>query len=69
MLPEVINFTRFFVNELKIKNIPWLLNVLNNYYSTMSSEWTTSVQTLPRDNGAELEMDKVLDQILDVMNN
>ena len=29
---EVINFARFFVYKLKIKNIPWSLNVLDNYY-------------------------------------
>ena len=68
---EVINFARFFVNELKIKKIPWSLNVLDDYYNTRKSKWRSGVQTLPRGKefAVELEMDKVLDEIVDVMNN
>ena len=44
---EVENFARFFVNELKIKKIPWSLNVLDDYYDTEKSEWISGVQTLP----------------------
>ena len=68
---EVVNFARFFVNELKLKNIPWSLNVLDNYYDTVESEWITGIQILPPrgPNGVPLEMDIVLDNILDVLNN
>lgn len=69
---EVENFARFFVNELKIKKIPWSLNMLDNYYDTEKSEWISGVQTLPRGKkrkGVELEMDKVLDIMVEVMNN
>ncbi len=31
---EVINFARFFVDFLKSAQIPWSLNVLDNYYNT-----------------------------------
>jgi hypothetical protein len=68
---EVENFARFFVNELKIKKIPWSLNVLDDYYNTQKSEWRIGSQTLPRGKefAVELDMDKVLDEIVDVMNN
>ena len=68
---EVINFARFFVNELKINGIPWSLNVLDDYYDTQNSQWIVGPQILPRPpklNGVELEMDIVLENILDVMN-
>ena len=68
---EVINFARFFVNELKLKKIPWSLNVLDDYYDTRKSEWIRGVQSLPRGKefAVKLKMDKVLDEIVDVMNN
>ena len=66
---EVENFARFFVNELKVKNIPWSLNVLDDYYNTKRSRWISGVQTLPKGTGVELELDKVLDIIVKVMNN
>ena len=71
---EVENFARFFVNELKMKNIPWSLNALDNYYDTASSEWIIGEQTLPEPNldkrpGVKLYMDRVLEVILDAMNN
>ena len=68
---EVITFARFFVNELKINKIPWSLNVLDDYYDTRKSEWIRGVQSLPRGKvfAVELEMDKVLDEIVDAMNN
>ena len=69
---EVVNFARFFVHELKIKNIPWSVNVLDDYYNTTSSEWIIGNQTLPRPpklNGVRLYMDDVLDNILDVLKN
>ena len=71
---EVENFARFFVNELKVKNIPWSLNALENYYNTASSEWIIGKQILPPPNrrnrpGVELYMDRVLEVILDAMNN
>ena len=71
---EVENFARFFVNELKMKNIPWSLNALDNYYNTTISEWIIGEQTLPGPNrdkrpGVELYMDRVLEVILDAMNN
>ena len=69
---EVVNFARFFVHELKIKKIPWSLNVLDDYYDTVNSEWITGTQILPRPpkpNGVPLQMDIVLDNMLDVLNN
>ena len=71
---EVENFARFFVNELKMKNIPWSLNALENYYNTASSKWIIGKQILPPPNrrnrpGVELYMDRVLEVILDAMNN
>ncbi len=65
---EVINFARFFVDLLKSAQIPWSLNVLDNYYDTKGSTWLTDIQTLPRNDGAQLNMSRVLDNILDVMN-
>ena len=61
---EVIHFARFFVQELKLKNIPWSLNVLDNYYDTKRSQWKTDVQTL---SGAQLNMSRILGTILEVM--
>ena len=61
---EVINFARFFVNELKINGIPWSLNVLDDYYNTTRSVWKTGVQDLK---GAQLNMPRVLENIRDVM--
>lgn len=61
---EVINFARFFVNELKIEQIPWSLNVLDDYYDTRRSQWITDTRNLK---GAQLNMSAVLDNIVDVM--
>ena len=61
---EVINFARFFVHEFKLKNIPWSLNVLDNYYDTKRSQWKTGVQSL---SGAQLNMSRVLENIQEVM--
>ena len=68
---EVVNFARFFVNELKVKQIPWSLNVLDDYYNTVTSEWRNGTQLLPRfgQHMASLEMDIVLQNILDVLSN
>ncbi len=68
--PDVINFARFFVDLLKSAQIPWSLNVIDNYYITKQSKWFTEIQTLPhgKPNGAPLNMSRVLDNILDVMN-
>ena len=45
---EVINFARFFAHELKVKNIPWSLNVLDDYYDTRNKQWLTNTQYLPK---------------------
>ena len=64
---EVINFARFFVQELKMEQIPWSLNVLDVYYNTRKSKWITATQTIPSNSGASLNMSRVLDNILEVM--
>jgi hypothetical protein len=61
---EVINFARFFVSELKLEHIPWSLNVLDDYYDTEISQWIEGRHDLA---GADLNMSKVLENILDVM--
>ena len=68
--PDVINFARFFVDLLKSAQIPWSLNVIDNYYYTKGSKWLTRIQTLPHGvpTGEPLNMSRVLDNILDVMN-
>ena len=45
---EVINFAHYFVSELKKEEIPWSLNVLDNYYETRKSRWITEIQELGR---------------------
>ncbi len=68
--PDVINFARFIVDLLKSAKIPWSLNVIDNYYKTKQSRWETRIQTLPygMPDGERLNMSRVLDNILDVMN-
>ncbi len=68
--PDVINFAGFFVDLLKSARIPWSLNVIDNYYFTKESKWLTKNQILPYGvpTGAPLNMSRVLDNILDVMN-
>ena len=61
---EVINFAKFFVNELKIAQIPWSLNVLDDYYDTKESRWLTLNHKLP---GGTLNVSRVLQGIKDVM--
>ena len=61
---EVINFARFFVNELKTEQIPWSLNVLDDYYDTRRSRLRTETQNIE---GAHLNMSEVLDNIQAVM--
>ena len=61
---EVINFARFFANELKMEQIPWSLNVLDDYYDTTKSAWITKPQLLK---GTKLDMSEVLDNIMDAM--
>ncbi len=61
---EVINFARFFVSELKKEEIPWSLNVLDEYYDTKECEWQTGIQTIKK---ANLNMSLVLDNIRDLM--
>ena len=61
---EVINFARFFASQLKMKHIPWSLNVLDRYYDTSRSQWLTEMQNVK---GRMLNMSRVLDNILDVM--
>ena len=34
--PEVISFARFFVDLFKTAQIPWSLNVIDNYYTTLN---------------------------------
>ena len=62
--PEVISFARFFVDLFKTAQIPWSLNVIDNYYYTKQSRWLTDEQDLK---GVQLNMSRVLDNILDVM--
>lgn len=61
---EAIKFSRFFVEELRKKNIPWSLNVLDNYYNTKESKWRTEIQVIK---GQPLKMDKILNNIIKVM--
>ena len=61
---EVENFARFFVNLLKVEQIPWSLNVIDNYYDTKRLRWKTRIQNLK---GAHLNMSTVLESILEEM--
>ena len=61
---EVVNFARFFVDLLKTAQIPWSMNVLDDYYDTRNSQWITTTQTLKT---ARLNMSRVLDNIVEVM--
>ena len=61
---EVINFARFFAGQLKKKQIPWSLNVLDRYYDTSRNEWLKEKQDVK---GRMLNMSRVLDNIVDVM--
>ncbi|KAL9970425.1 hypothetical protein ACROYT_G022801, partial [Oculina patagonica] len=61
---EVINFARFFASQLRKKNIPWSLNVLDRYYDTGNSEWLTVMQDIK---GTLLNMSRVLENIQDTM--
>ena len=61
---EVIKFARFFAEELRKENIPWSLNVLDQYYDTEKSEWLTGLQDIK---GALLNMSRVLDNIQGAM--
>ena len=57
---EAIKFARFFVKELRKENIPWSLNVLDNYYDTKKSKWRTETQVIE---GQQLKMAKILNNI------
>ena len=57
---EAIKFARFFVKELRKENIPWSLNVLDNYYDTKKSKWRTETQVIK---GQQLKMAKILNNI------
>ena len=57
---EAIKFARFFVKELRKENIPWSLNVLDNYYDTKESKWRTETQVIK---GQQLKMAKILNNI------
>ena len=61
---EVIHFARFFASELRKENIPWSLNVLDQYYDTKKSRWLTGKQDVE---GRLLNMSKVLENIREVM--
>ncbi|XP_031570675.1 LOW QUALITY PROTEIN: uncharacterized protein LOC116304999 [Actinia tenebrosa] len=61
---EVINFGRYFASEMKKKNIPWSLNVLDRYYDTKNSQWLTGIQDIK---GQPLDMSRVLKKIIKVM--
>ena len=61
---EVENFARFFVNLLKMEQIPWSLNVIDNYYDTKRLRWKTKIQDLA---GADLNISTVLESILEEM--
>lgn len=63
---EVINFARFFVDLFKKAEIPWSLNVLDNYYNSKRCEWITDIQNLK---GAMLNMSSVLDTMEEVLFN
>ena len=63
---EVISFAQFFVDELKNEQIPWSLNVLDDYYDTSKSRWITGPQDLV-EGGHPLHMSRVLESILAVM--
>lgn len=65
---EVISFARFFVDLFKTEQIPWSLNVIDNYYRTRGSRWRTDLQNFGFEDGEFLNMSHVLDNILDVMN-
>ena len=60
---EVINFARFFAGQLKKKQIPWSLIVLDRYYDTSRNKWLTEKQDVK---GRMLNMSRVLDNILEV---
>lgn len=61
---EVINFGRFFAQELRKIKVPWSLNVLDRYYDTKESRWLTEPQEIK---GRSFNMSRVLDNIRDVM--
>lgn len=53
---EAIKCARFYVEELRKKNIPWSLNVVDNYYDTKESKWRTETQVIK---GRPLKMAKI----------
>ena len=67
---EVISFARFFVSELRAYQIPWSLNVLDDYYDTKNSRWKTGKQDIMiKSKIQQLDMSLVLDNILDALKN
>ena len=61
---EVINFARYFVEQLCNAGVPWSLNVLDRYYDTKEKRWLTEKQEIK---GRSLNMSEVLENIRDVM--
>lgn len=61
---EVIKFALFFVKELRKGNIPWSMNVLDNYYDTRECKWRRGHQVVA---GQKLNMAKILNNIRKVM--
>lgn len=58
---EVIRFARYFVEQMRLKKIPWSVNVLDMYYNTRTSEWISDKQNI---SGQLINMEKVLDEII-----
>ena len=61
---EVINFARYFVEQLCNAGVPWSLNVLDRYYDTKEKRWLKEKQEIK---GRSLNMSEVLENIRDVM--
>lgn len=58
---EVIRFATYFVEQMRLKVIPWSVNVLDDYYDTKTSTWITGQQNLT---GQMINLQRVLDEII-----